>query len=207
MSIRSKKDLEMELSKLESFKDPSFELEQYETPAHIASEWVWNMALKGEVAGKVIVDAACGPGIIGIGLLLMGARQIIFIDKDDKVMQTCMNNYEIIRGEYEVGKAEFIVEDISLFDGEVDIVVQNPPFGTKNKHIDKLFLEKAFSVSKIVYSMHKWSTSSFVEAITKDHEFLITDLWRYSFPIKATFAFHKKKVQNVDVGLWKMEKS
>jgi len=206
MSIRSKKDLEVELSKLKGFKEPSFQLEQYETPSHIAADWVWNMAMQSEVAGKTILDAACGPGILGFGLLLMGAKKVFFLDKDEKVMQICTENYNKLKEEYELGEAEFIIEDISLFDADVDLVVQNPPFGTKEKHIDKKFLEKAFSVTKVVYSMHKHSTKKFVEAISKDYEFEITHFWRYSFPIKSTFEFHKKPVKMVDVGLWRLAK-
>jgi putative methylase len=207
MSIRSKQNLEMELSKLASFENPSWELEQYATPAHIAAEWIWNMALKGEVAGRNILDAASGPGILGIGLLLMGATKVYFVDKDEAVMEICRKNYSMIKEEYEIGEAVFIVHDISLFDGDVEIVVQNPPFGTKEKHIDKKFLEKAFDVAEVVYSMHKLSTKSFVEAIHRDFGFTITDHWTFKFPIKAVFKHHTKPVRNVDVGLWRMEKS
>ncbi len=207
MSIRSKQDLEVELSKLLSFTAPSMELEQYDTPAHIAADWIWSMAMKGEVAGKIILDAACGPGILGIGLLLMGARKIYFVDSDEEAIKLCMENFQRIKKEYEVGEAEFILNDISLFDEEVDVVVQNPPFGTKEKHLDKKFLEKAFEVGGIVYSMHKFSTKQFVEAIVKDHGFSITDMWRYEFPIKAVFRFHQKPVRMIDVGLWRMEKN
>ena len=207
MSIRSQKDLELALSKLKNFEQPSFQLEQYATPSSIAAEWIWTMALKGEVAGKTILDAACGPGILGIGLLLMGARKIFFIDKDAGAMKICIDNYEKIKQEYEIGAAEFIIEDISLFDGEVDIVVQNPPFGTKDLHADKRFLEKAFSVAPIVYSMHKATTKKFVEAICRDHGFHITDYWEFQFPIKAAFKFHEKPVVKVDVGLWRMKKN
>jgi len=207
MSIRSKKDLEVVLSKLKNYEKPSFQLEQYPTPSSIAAEWIWTMAMRGEVSGRTILDAACGPGILGIGLLLMGAKKIIFVDKDHETMQTCQQNYNMIKEEYEIGEAEFIISDIQLIDVEADLVVQNPPFGTKNEHIDKLFLEKAFSSAKIVYSMHKYSTQKFVEAIAKDFQFKITHLWRYDFPIKATFSFHEKPVKKVDVGLWRMEKS
>jgi len=206
MSITSKRSLEIELSKLASFDTPSLELEQYATPSSIAAEWIWQMAMKGEVSGRTILDAACGPGILGLGLLLMGAKKIYFLDKDKEIMQTCMKNYNKLKDEYEISDAEFIVSDISLFDEEVDIVVQNPPFGTKNEHIDKLFLEKAFSVAPLVYSMHKWSTKAFVEAICKDYNFEITEVWCYDFPIKAVFHFHKKPLKLVDVGLWRMEK-
>ena len=204
--VRSKKDLEVQLSKLKNFSEPSLELEQYATPDTIAADWIWQMALRGEVAGKTFLDAASGPGIIGIALLLMGAKKIYFVDMDESAMKLCMDNYNQIKEEYEIGEAEFIINDISLLDEEVDITVQNPPFGTKTEHADKKFLEKAFSVSKVVYSMHKYSTKAFVEAIAKDFEFEITNFWRYDFPIKATFMHHKKPVKMVDVGLWRMEK-
>lgn len=206
MSIRSKKNLEVELSKLKSFVSPSMQLEQYPTPDSIAAEWIWNMALKGEVAGKTILDAGCGSGILGIGLLLMGAKKVYFLDKDPAAIKVCQENYQKIENEYEIGKAEFVAHDISLFDAEVDLVVQNPPFGTKEEHADKRFLEKAFSLAKIVYSMHKYSTKIFVEAISRDFRFEITDFWRYEFPIKAVFKFHEKPVKFIDVGLWRMKK-
>jgi len=206
MSIRSKKDLEVELSKLKGFTTPSFELEQYQTPSSIAAEWIWNMALRGEVAGKTILDAACGPGIIGLGLLLMGAKKIYFLDKDPTIITICQQNYKTLEQEYEIGQAEFITIDISLFDETVDIIVQNPPFGTTTAHTDKKFLEKAFQFTNIIYSMHKYSTQSFIKAITKDHNFTITHLWRYEFPIKATFKHHTKPVEYIDVGLWRLEK-
>ena len=206
MAIRSKRDLEVILSKLKSFEKPSLLLEQYPTPSNIAAEWVWGMAMKREVAGKTIVDAGCGPGIIGLGLLLLGARKIIFIDKDQEALNLCQQNYNTLQQEYEIGAAEFIAHDFSLFDGEAEVVVQNPPFGTKQEHADKKFLEKAFSIAPLVYSMHKWSTQKFVEAVCKDFSFRITEVWRYEFPIKATFSFHEKPKQIIDVGLWRMEK-
>ena len=57
MSIRSKKKLEIRLSKLNGFQNAQVELEQYATPAHIAADWIWFMAMQGEVAGKKILDA------------------------------------------------------------------------------------------------------------------------------------------------------
>jgi putative methylase len=206
MSIRSKKDLEVQLSKLKNFETPSLELEQYATPDSIAADWVWQMALNGEVAGKIILDAACGPGILGIALLLMGAKKVYFVDKDESAIKLCIDNYNYIKEIYEIAEAEFIIEDISLFDQEVDIVVQNPPFGTKTEHADKRFLEKAFELAPLVYSMHKFSTKSFIQAIAKDFNFTISRVYRYDFAIKAQFKHHKKPVVDVDVGLWRMER-
>src|SRR3990167_5243168 len=109
MSFRFKKELEVYLSTLKNYEQPSLELEQYATPSSIAAEWVWTMAMKREVAGKIILDAACGPGILGIGLLLLGAKKVYFVDKDEKAMQLCISNYNQVKEEYEIGEAVFMV--------------------------------------------------------------------------------------------------
>ena len=206
MSIRSKRDLEMALSSLKSFENPSWELEQYATPADIAADWIWQAALRGDIRNRIILDAACGPGIVGIAALLMGAKMVFFLDKDQEAIKLCQENYAQIKAEYEISEAEFVLSDISLFDEEVDVVLENPPFGTKEKHVDKPFLEKAFVVGKVVWSMHKAVTKNFIEAISKDFGFRITDVFSYDFPIKAIFKFHQKPVKKVDVSLWRMEK-
>ena len=92
-----------------------------------------------------------------------------------------------------MGNAVFVRGDIREFEKPVDLVVQNPPFGTKDKHADKKFLEKAFSLAPLVYSMHKYSTQRFVEAICNDYKFKITAVWRYEFPIKAALLISLKK--------------
>ena len=207
--VRTQKELAVVLSKLNTFEKPKVQLEQYQTPSNIAAEWVWNMALAGELEGTTIADFACGPGILGIGLLLMGAEKIQFIDCDQETLDICKANYLKIQEEYEgVGKATFHLCNIKDFktEEEIDIVVQNPPFGTKEKHIDKTFLEKAFQTARIVYSMHKSTTEGFVKAVSKDHSFTITHKWFYKFPLKRTMKHHTKDKEHVEVDLWRMEK-
>jgi putative methylase len=206
MGFRTKRELAIYLSKLKNFKVKNFMLEQYETPSEIAAVLIWDMALNSEVNTRVVLDAGCGAGIFGIGLLLMGAKMVYFVDKDQKAVNVAIENYNNVKEEYEIGEAEFIVEDITMFDEQVDIVVQNPPFGTKEKHADKKFLEKAFSVAPLVYSFHKYSTKKFVEAITKDFKFRVDRVTRIDFPIKASFEFHTKPKKFIDVGIFKLVK-
>src|SRR3989338_2474432 len=179
MSIRSKKDLEVELSKLKTFQTQNVQLEQYPLPSNIAADWIWQMALRSEIANKTILDAGCGPGILGFGLLLMGAKKVYFLDKDIAAIKICQENYQKLHEEYEIGQAEFITQDIRLFDEPVDLIVQNPPFGTKQEHADKIFLEKAFTMANLIYTMHKYSTKEFLEAISHDNNFQITHFYRY----------------------------
>ena len=206
--VRSKKQLSVFLSSLKTFEKPNIRLEQYATPSDIAAEWIWEMCLKNEVDGKVFADLACGPGILGIGLLAMGAKKVHFLDCDPKVLETCKQNYNTLVEDYEIGEAQFHECDVKEFvtDEVIDIVIQNPPFGTKEKHVDKKFLEVAFKTAKVVYSMHKVATQKFVNAITSDFDFNITHRYTYKFQLAKTMSHHKKKFEYIDVDLWRMQK-
>lgn len=206
--VRSKKQLAVFLSGLKSFNKPKIRLEQYATPCDIAAEWIWEMCLKDEVDGKVFADLACGPGVLGIGLLAMGAKKVHFLDCDNSAMEICKANYKKLFDEYEIGEAEFHLSDINEFScvEKIDVVIQNPPFGTKTKHVDKKFLEVAFKTADVVYSMHKATTQKFVEAISNDFNFKITHHYNYKFPLSKTMDHHKRKYEHVDVDLWRMQK-
>ncbi len=210
MAIRSKKLLAVILSKLEDFSatggKSELKLEQYSTPSEIAADWLWNMANLGDIASKVIVDLACGPGFLGLGALLLGAKKVYFVDKSEEAIRLSKLNYNKLKEEFDIVGSEFILGDVTDFNVPVDVVIQNPPFGTKVKHVDKLFLEKAFSIAGVVWSMHKLSTTKFVETIARDYDFLITHHWKYDFMIKKKFEFHRKPKVFVEVGLWRMEK-
>lgn len=202
----TKKRLAVELSHLQGFEQVFVELEQYATPSEIAADWLWNAVWLEDIEGKRVLDAACGPGILGCGALLMGADTVYFVDKDADVLRIAQHNVEKLTQAYFLGKSESSCCDVGMFDQKVDTVIQNPPFGTQVRHHDKVFLEKAFSVGKVVYSMHKATTASFVEAMARDRGFDITHVWSYKFRIGQTLPWHRKKAYEVSVGVWRMVK-
>jgi len=203
--VGSKKALEIVLSGLEGFQEPKVRVEQYSTEADIAAEVLWQAYMKGDI-GKVSVDLGCGTGILGLGLLALGAEKVYFIDSDQKVMDIAKANLAKLESEYNTGKAIFRCQDINDFNEPVDLVIQNPPFGTKVRHSDKIFLEKGFEVGKIVYSFHKSSTKKFVDAFSKDKNFKITDVFDFSFPLKATMKHHTRKIKRINVSCFRFEK-
>lgn len=217
MGKLSKSGLGIVLSELKDFENHSLELEQYSTPSEIAADMLWNAYMNGDIDGKIVLDAACGPGYLGIGALLLGAKKVFFVDKSEKAIEILKKNIEFIDGKYDLdvnGRSKIVVNDIKDFDkgvdgftdGKIDTVLQNPPFGTKEKHIDKLFLEKAFSLSNVIYSFHKTTTKGFVQSITKDFGFNVSHSWQYDFAIKATQEFHEKKKYVVDVTVFRLVK-
>ncbi len=202
----SQKRLEIELSKLIGFEKTDVKLEQYQTPGLIAADWLWKAGFKRDLRGKVSADLACGPGILGCGALLLRAKRVYFVDKSAFALDLAKKNVDKLASIYNLGKSEFIQADVADFNVPVDTVLQNPPFGTKIRHHDKRFLEKAFIVGKTVYSMHKIVTAKFVEAMARENGFEITDVWPYDFKLGMSLPWHRKKWHVVKVGVWRMVK-
>jgi len=206
--IKSKSKLAIILSKLKTFSSPNLMAEQYATDSEIAAEVLWNAFYLYDIENKTIADLGSGTGILGLGALLLGAKKVFFIESDKNSTKTAKENLKFLEeklGIKLVKKAIFLNQDINNFNEKVDIVIQNPPFGTKQKHADKMFLEKAFSITKIIYSFHKLETERFVNKISEDYGFEITHLWKFDFPIKATYSFHRKKIQRIKVGCWRIK--
>ena len=71
------KELESWLQDLSGFENPKVKLEQYETPAHIASRMVHTMeASFGDLQGKMVADLGCGCGMLAVGSVMMGAAMV-----------------------------------------------------------------------------------------------------------------------------------
>ena len=203
----SKKEICIMLSKLEVFKDPSMRLEQYPTDPEIAGDALWFAYMQGDVEGKVITDLGSGTGILGLGALILGAKKAFLVDVDSKAMGLAMKNKAYL--EAETGRkleAGFSAGDINVFDEKTDIVIMNPPFGTRNEKADTMFLLKAMNLAHTVYSFHKASTKEYINKLIVDNGFKTTHYQEYDFPLKQTMPQHKKKIERIKVGLWRLEK-
>lgn len=206
VKIGSKGTLAVVLSGLEGFKEPKVMSEQYMTDSEIAAQVLWNAKLIGDIR-KVSVDLGCGTGILGIGLMLLGSEKVIFVDSDEKTLGIAKKNLERIKSEgYAIGKAIFICKDIADFNEKCDLAVQNPPFGTKVSHADKKFLKKAFETSNIIYSFHKNESKKFIEKLSTENDFVVTNVWDFEFPLKATYDYHRRKIKRIKVSCFRIEK-
>ena len=89
----------------------------------------------------------------------------------------------------------------------------NPPFGTKNNEgIDMKLLDccmKALKPGGVLYSLHKDSTSPFIQKYCAEHHQTSTLelLSKIQFDLAATYKFHKKKSAITEVVLIKLTKN
>ena len=198
----NKKQLSIFLSKLKTFENPDVKLEQYNTDSEVAAEVLWAAYYNKDVEDKIIADLWAGSGIFGIGALLLNAGFVYFVEKDKSAATILKKNLKLLSFK----NYKIINNDISGFAEKADVVIENPPFGTKEKHIDKKFLEKAMSLADSIYSIHKITSEKFIKALAKDYDFSSILMLKFNLPIKKTLKFHKKPVYNVQAGCWKLNR-
>lgn len=207
MQISSKSRLAIVLSHLEGFYEPKVSHEQYMMDSEIAASVLWNACLLGDVKGKDVADLGSGTGMLGIGALLMGARHVLFADIDKYALEIAKNNILKVKSEgYTLESAKFICQDIKKIEAKTDLALQNPPFGTKVRHSDAFFLEKALEIAPVVYSFHKSETKSFLQRFSAKRNAKITHIWDFRFPLKASFAFHQRQIHRINVSCLRFQK-
>src|SRR5512136_2027216 len=133
---------------------PCIQLEQYTTPASIAADILFLAAfVYQDIVGKTVVDLGTGTGRLAIGASNLGAHQIMAIDIDSAAIEVARENAETAKA-----NIDWIVGDLEAIHGEFDTVIMNAPFGTKQRHLDQVFLGKAIQIGGVVYSLHKSTT-------------------------------------------------
>lgn len=196
----TKSGLAIELSKLRTFTDAKTNLEQYPTDSEIAAEVLWNAYMAKDIQGKRIADLGCGTGILGIGAMILGAAEVFFIDTDKEAIDVAIDNLKQAEAALKIlGAAVFLAEDVAEFSEKVDTVITNPPFGTKAKGADVLFLSKAFKSANTVYSFHKAETEEYLRKFIEKSDFQVSNQWQFRFPLKMSMKQHRKPVKAINV--------
>lgn len=213
--IDSKAGLARILSGLKGFDEAKVRLEQYPTDGETAADILWNMYILGDIDGKVIVDLGAGTGILGIGAGLLGTKKVILVDMDKTALRIAKENILKVKSEgyNSICDMEIIERDIEEIGFKErggreegikgDVVVENPPFGTKVRHADMRFLEKALEIAGVVYSLHKSESKWFLARFADKRKAKMTHAWRYELPLKAAFGFHTRRIHRISVSCFR----
>lgn len=200
-SHMKKKELEILLQKVPIYEYPNPYIEQYMTSANIAADIIFNAFALEDIQDKTILDLGCGTGVFSYAAKLAGAEKVIGIDIDKEVIKIAKNFAKTQN--VEINYYDKNVKDV---DCECDTVIMNPPFGAQksNRWADRGFIEKAFELSNVTYSLHLTKTTDFIEKIVAALDGEITHMKNYIFPIKNTYFFHTKKSVDCDVTLFRI---
>ena len=198
------------LQSLDTFTSPVLSLEQYATPPSIATDMLWLIdTYYGRIADKKVLDLGCGCGILSIGCALLGAKRVVGVDIDQNAIDIALSN--VTKGHLPLSTScvNFFQADVATLKAgdvhEVDMVIMNPPFGTKQReHADLMFVEKALELTSDVFSLHKTSTRKFwQQKVFSGVTLEVLD--KIVFNLDQTLAMHKKGSENINVDLlhWK----
>jgi putative methylase len=191
-----RKQLEMMLERLEGFSRPSFQREQYATPASVAAQMLFLAAMRGELG--TVCDLGSGTGMLAIGAALLGAKAI-GVEIDGEAIAVARRNAKKLNVD-----VDFIRADVSsLVLRGIDTVVMNPPFGAQKASAgDRAFLSKALKIAKTVYSIHNQGSEGFIRSFVKPCT--VQEIYRIPFPLKRCFEFHSQDVKVIEVELYRI---
>lgn len=199
----SKKELAIALSELSHFEEANVSLEQYPTDGNLAAELLWDAYLKELITEKIVIDLGAGTGILAIGAALLGAKEVIAIEKDPAAVAIMKRNMTIFEGTENI---TLIEGDVRSLDRQGDLLIMNPPFGTKERHADRVFLEKAITLAPIIYTIHKSSTAKFVRGFAAEKKYDILSEAEWSFPLKKSMEHHTKEREVIEATLFLMQR-
>jgi len=197
------KQLEMALQRLGGFEKPRPSLEQYQTPAPLAARLLYHAFMKGDIKGKTVCDLGSGTGVLAIGASLLGAALVKGIEIDPKAVEIARQNTALLGVDVEYIVAD--VRDATLPDqlGTCDTVVMNPPFGAQKVHADRPFIDCALAMAPVTYGIFNAGSVQFIEAYTNGRAY-ISEKIAGALPIKRTFSFHTKDVQEIEVEILRL---
>jgi len=194
----TRKELEIVLEKdISTFHNPDILSEQYVTHPGLAADFLWHLSVSQDIPSKDCVDLGCGTGMLGYGLLLLGAKHVSFIDHDGQALQQVKKLLE--EKNIDTERYSIMLQSAKHVKKDADIYVQNPPFGTRKEHEDTVFLETALNNADTVFTMHKTVTRKHIVDKIRNNNHRIVYEQYYDYPLKRTLHHHTEDVTYVDV--------
>ena len=143
-----------------------------------------------------IIDLGTGTGRLAIGAALMSPAHVVGVDVDARALELARENAKTAGV-----KVKWVQSTIDELDGTYDTVIMNPPYGTRTAHADTRFLDKAFQLAPITYSIHKASTRTFLARYVHKSNRRIAETRSMSMKIPHLFSFHARRWKSIEVDL------
>lgn len=211
----NKKELISIIQNTKSFIKPKVELEQYCIDAISAVDIILFAGFEyNDINNKFIVDLGSGTGRLSIASAYLKANSVLSIDIDFNALNTLKKNINSLRLEdiifplcANVKNLEFSKKH--LFNNLNITTIMNPPFGVKKRTADRIFLEKAFSFSNVVYSIHLAGDKvfRFISNFCERFNWHIDNFFPYNMILERSFQFHTKKTKHIDVNVFRFVKN
>ena len=210
----NKKELISIIQNTETFIKPVIELEQYSIDASCAVDLIYYAGFEyNDIKNAIIVDLGAGTGRLSISSAFFKASFVLSVDIDMKALKILQKNI------FDLDLAQVIFpicSDIEHFEISKKNIsrnmkittIMNPPFGVQTKFADRIFLERAFSFSDIVYSIHlaNKKVQKFIFTYIKKFNWKIDNILPFNMVLENKFPFHTQKTKNINVDVYRFLK-
>jgi putative methylase len=189
------------VSKLDNFQSPKISLEQYSLP----SDMIALILILGskDLKGKNVVDVGCGTGRLTLPIQKFFSNRIMGVDVDLDAIESLIH----LRTQYNL-MVDLLISSVEFLETfnwgkKFQTTFMNPPFGTKRRKIDMIFLKQALTFSQTIISIHKSNlkTRQLITRLGKEYGKNMKLLATINFPIYPSFQFHHKNKHYVQVDL------
>lgn len=196
--FRSKKELEIFVESLPTFRRPKLRLEQYPTDAAVVATAVWDAYMRGLL--DAVLDLGCGTGRFALAAAAMGARHVLCVDVDPEALKTAKEAADA-HGFHAV---DFLAADAPTLAlrRRFAVAFQNPPFGIwSGRGTDIAFLAAAVKHADVVYTIHKLPTLQYVKETVERWGYRLEVVDTAVLNIKPMYRHHRKRIHKVEVFL------
>lgn len=198
-----KRELTIKLQQVVPHPKPKVALEQYTIPADLAADILFEACyVYDDIENKSVADLGTGTGRLALGASMLGAGYVIGIDLDPASLVVASRNAKLL-GLH----PNWVCGVIEGLRGRVDTVLMNPPFGTKQRHADIRFLQAALALGTTVYSIHKSSTREYLFRWLQGHADKTERILSTRMEIPHQFSFHRKRIRQVEVDVFRIQPS
>ena len=210
----NKKEFIFRIQTTETFIDPKIELEQYSIDASCAVDIIFFAGFEfNDINQKLIVDLGTGTGRLSIASTFFKPYYVLSVDIDLSAIFILKNNIKKLQLENIIFP---ICADVKYFEilkfhlpKNLKITtIMNPPFGVQKRTADRVFLEKAFSFSDIIYSIHLGNKKvhNFISDFIRKYKWEIDYVLPFNMILERSFKFHKHKTKKIYVNVYRLIK-
>ncbi|MFX0185754.1 MAG: METTL5 family protein [Candidatus Hodarchaeota archaeon] len=189
------------VDKLNSFHSPKIHLEQYSLPSDLIALIL--ILVAEDLEGKNVVDLGCGTGRMTLPIQKFFSNRILGVEIDPDAIEILMHLIKThnLKIDLLISSVEFL--ESFNWGKEFQTTLMNPPFGTKRRKLDLVFLKQALTFSQTVISIHKSNpaTKKLITKLGKQYRRQLRIIATVIFPVFPSFPFHHKNKHFVQVDL------
>ncbi len=189
------------VDKIDSFRSPKIHLEQYSLPGDLIALIL--ILSSGDLIGQNVVDLGCGTGRLTLPIKKFFSDRVLGVDIDSDAINHLVQSQKqnLLSLDLLIASVEFL--ETFNWGKKYQTTFMNPPFGTKRRKLDLVFLKQALKYSQTIISVHKSNpeTQKIITQLGKQYEKKVEILATVNFPQFPSFQFHRKCKHYVCVDL------